>query len=225
MWLTIVWVVLTVNGDEALIKPVDEVIADKHREACVFTKWVNSVHYPLIVSKDRGNDKGTLTILLGLVNMLECSMGLVGVAQADLVKFRGADFWPSKLSDLPLNLYANLKCISIGQRQVEIQGLKKDGAVLHACGKDLKLVFSQAERAEVVGTGILREGVRVSMAVGHCMSGLQKLKIVETGRISRVGVQTMCCLDVKSSVHLIWTKQTPWLQQSAWLPSWTSNRA
>jgi hypothetical protein len=43
--------------------------------------------------------------------MLERGIGLVGVAQEDLVK---ADFWPSKLPDLPLNLEANLKCISIG---------------------------------------------------------------------------------------------------------------
>ncbi len=62
------------------------------------------VNYPLIVSKDRVSDKGTFTILVSLEKMVKRSMGLVGVARADLMKYGGADFQPSKLLDLPLNL-------------------------------------------------------------------------------------------------------------------------
>jgi hypothetical protein len=40
-------------------------------------------------------------------------MGLVGGAGADLVKDRGADLWPIKLSDLPFNLEANIECAGI----------------------------------------------------------------------------------------------------------------
>jgi hypothetical protein len=52
------------------IKHVDEIIANGHREVS-FTKWANSIHCPLIVSKDRGSDKGTFTILV----MLKRGMG------------------------------------------------------------------------------------------------------------------------------------------------------
>ncbi len=87
VWLTIIRVVPIENGDETLIKPVNEVIAYRHREATVFIKWANTIHHPLIVSKDRDNDKGTFTILVSLANMLERGMWLVGVAQADLMKY------------------------------------------------------------------------------------------------------------------------------------------
>ncbi len=43
VWLTIVWVVSTEDGDKALIEPVDEIFADGHREASVFTKWANTL--------------------------------------------------------------------------------------------------------------------------------------------------------------------------------------
>jgi hypothetical protein len=87
VWLTIIRVVPTENGDEMLIKPINEVIAYRHREATVFIKWTNTIHHPLIVSKDRGSGKGTFTILVSLANMLKHGMWLVGVAQADLMKY------------------------------------------------------------------------------------------------------------------------------------------
>jgi hypothetical protein len=113
MGLTIVWVVTTENGGEALVKTVNEVVANGNGEANAFAERVNCIHYPLLVRKDRGGDKGTISILVGLANMLKGSMGLVGVARADFMKGGSADLRPSKLSDLLFDLKANLKCVSI----------------------------------------------------------------------------------------------------------------
>ncbi len=66
-------------------------------------------YYPLVVRKDRDGYKGTVTFLVGLTNMFKCSMGLVGVAGADLMKDGRTDLQPSKLLDLPFNLKGNLK--------------------------------------------------------------------------------------------------------------------
>ncbi len=44
--------------------------------------------------------------------------------------------------------------------------------------QEFELDDSQAEHGEVVGTSMPHEGEYLSVAVGHCMSGLQKVKIV-----------------------------------------------
>jgi hypothetical protein len=111
--LTIVGVVTTENGGEALVKTVHEVVAHRNRKASVFAEGVNYIHNSLVVHKDRGGDKGTITILVGLTNMLKCSMGLVGIAGANLMKDGSTDLRPSKLLDLAFNFEANLKCVSI----------------------------------------------------------------------------------------------------------------
>ncbi len=111
--LTVVGVVTTENGGEALVKTVNEVVANRNGKANILAEGANCVHYPLLVRKNRGGNKGTITILVGLTNMLKCCMGLVGVARADFTKDRSTDLWPCKLSDHAFNLKANLKCISV----------------------------------------------------------------------------------------------------------------
>jgi hypothetical protein len=103
MGLTIVCKVPTENGGEALIQPVDEIVANGNEVVNVLAEWANHAHYALIVCKDRGSYKGIITILAS-TNMLQSGMGLVGVAGADFMKDVGADLWPSKLLDLLLNL-------------------------------------------------------------------------------------------------------------------------
>ncbi len=111
--LTIVWVVQMENEGEALIKPIDEIVANRNWEANVLAERANCVHGSLVVQKDRGSYEGTITIFVSLMNKFKCGMGLVGVAGADLMKDGGAVIWPSKLLDLPFNLKADLKCISV----------------------------------------------------------------------------------------------------------------
>jgi hypothetical protein len=112
--LTVAGVVTMENGGEALVnKTVNEVVTNGNGEANVHAEGVNCIHNPLVVHKDRGGDKGTVTILVGLPNMLKCSMRLVGVAGADFMKDGSADLQPSKLLDLLFNLEANLECVSV----------------------------------------------------------------------------------------------------------------
>ncbi len=108
--------------------------------------------------------------------MLKCSVGLIGVAGADLMKDRSADLWPSKLLNLSFNLEADLKCVSVCLRKVEVRGLEKNGAVLHAGGKNSELDVGRAERAEVFWTSISYEGVSLSVATGRCTNGLGSSK-------------------------------------------------
>ncbi len=111
--LTVVGVVMTGNGGEAMVKTINEVVAHGNRKANILAEWANWVHNPLVVCKDRGGDKGTGTILVGLMNMLKCHMGLLGIAGANFMKNGSTDLWPSKLSDLAFNFEADLKCVSI----------------------------------------------------------------------------------------------------------------
>ncbi len=74
--LTIIWVVLTENGGEALIKPVNKIVANKNGDANILAERVNCVHYPLVVRKDRGSYKGTVTILVCLMNCSSAAWGL-----------------------------------------------------------------------------------------------------------------------------------------------------
>jgi hypothetical protein len=115
IWLTILGVATMENGGEALVKTINEVVAHGNRKANILAEGENCVGDPfvLVVRKDRGGDKGTITILVGLTNLLKYSMGLAQVARADFMKDRSADLWPSKLSDLLFNLKADLECVSV----------------------------------------------------------------------------------------------------------------
>jgi hypothetical protein len=66
--LTIVWVVQMENGGEALIKPIDEIVANHNGEANVLTERANCVHDPLVVQEDRGSYEGIIAILVSLMN-------------------------------------------------------------------------------------------------------------------------------------------------------------
>ncbi len=101
---------LTIVG---VFKTINEVVAHKNRKANVLAEGVNCVHNPLVVSKDRGGDKGAIAVLVGLKNMLECHMWLVGIAGANFMIDGSTDLRPSELSDLVLNFQANLKCVCI----------------------------------------------------------------------------------------------------------------
>jgi hypothetical protein len=92
--LTVVGIVMIGNGDEALVKTINEVVAHGNRKANVLAERANCIYNPLVVYKDRGGDKGTVTILVGLRNMLKCSMGLVGIAGANFMEDGSTDFWP-----------------------------------------------------------------------------------------------------------------------------------
>jgi hypothetical protein len=86
MGLTVVGVVTTKYGDDALVKIVNEVVAHGNKKANVLAEGANCIHNPLVVRKDRGGDKGTITILVGLTKMLKCSMGLVVIAGANFME-------------------------------------------------------------------------------------------------------------------------------------------
>jgi hypothetical protein len=111
--LTVVGVVTTENGGEALVKTVNEVVSHRNRKANVLAEGASCIHCPLVVRKDKGGDKGTITILVGLTNMLKCSMGLIGIAGAGFMEDRSTDFRPSELLDLAFNLKVDLECISV----------------------------------------------------------------------------------------------------------------
>ena len=111
--LTVVGVVTMENGGKALVKTINKVVAHGNRKANVLAEEAKCIHNPLVLHKDRGGDKGTITILVGLTNLLKYSMGLAQVARADFMKDRSADLWPSKLSDLLFNLKADLECVSV----------------------------------------------------------------------------------------------------------------
>jgi hypothetical protein len=114
--LTVVRVITTENGGEALVKTINEVVAYGNRKRNVLAEGANCAHNPLVVCKDRGGDEGAIAILVGLTNMLKCCMGLVRIAGANFMKDGSTDLWPSKLSDLAFNLQADLKCVGIYQR-------------------------------------------------------------------------------------------------------------
>jgi hypothetical protein len=94
MGLTLVGVVTSENGGEALVKTINEVVAHGNRKVNVHAEGANCIHNPLVVCKDRGGDKSTIAILVGLTNMLKCSMGLVGIAGANFMEDGSTDFWP-----------------------------------------------------------------------------------------------------------------------------------
>ena len=81
--LTVVRVITTENGGEALVKTINEVVAHGNRKANVLSEGVNCIHTPLVVCKDRGGDEGAVTILVGLTNMLKCRTELVRKAGAN----------------------------------------------------------------------------------------------------------------------------------------------
>jgi hypothetical protein len=71
--LTIVEVVTMENGGEALVKIVNEIVAHRNRNANILAEGKNCIHNPLLVRKDGVDDMGTITILVGLTNMLKCA--------------------------------------------------------------------------------------------------------------------------------------------------------
>jgi hypothetical protein len=113
MGLTIVGVIAMENQGEALVKTTNKVVAHENREANVHAEGADCIHNSLVVSKDRGGDKGAIDVLVCLTNILECHMWLVGIAGENFMKEGSTDLWPSKLSDLVLNFQANLECVGI----------------------------------------------------------------------------------------------------------------
>jgi hypothetical protein len=111
--LTVVGVVMTENGGEALVKTINEVVAHGNRKANVLAEGAICIHNPLVVHKDRGGDKGNVAIIVCLTNMLKCSMGLVGIAGANFMEDGSTEFWSSKMADHAFNLEADLECVSI----------------------------------------------------------------------------------------------------------------
>ncbi len=93
--LTVVGVVTMENGGKALVKTINKVVAHGNRKANVLAEEAKCIHNPLVLHKDRGGDKGTIAILVGLMNMLQCSLGFVGIAGANIMEDRSTDFWPS----------------------------------------------------------------------------------------------------------------------------------
>jgi hypothetical protein len=82
-----------------VIESVDEIVTNGNREMHVLAERLDQVHYSLIVCEHGARDQRSVTILVGLANVFEHSMGLVRIAWAHLMILGGTDFRPHKLAE------------------------------------------------------------------------------------------------------------------------------
>jgi hypothetical protein len=79
-------VVAAEDGHEALVQTVNQCVTYALGEPGFAHKWTHRVHHPLIISKHRDTDIVANCINVGLLDVLECCLRLVGVAKIQLVE-------------------------------------------------------------------------------------------------------------------------------------------
>ena len=100
----VIHVVLTEDCDKAFIKAVNQCITNALEELGFTSKWVHCDHHTLVIGKHRGANNVAIAINIRLPDMLNGSLGLVGVVGAELVENRRTHLMPCELDNFPINL-------------------------------------------------------------------------------------------------------------------------
>jgi hypothetical protein len=91
----VVLVVSTEYGNQTLVDAIDELVADADGEMLVTCKRLHGVHHALIIRKGWCADNISVGILIGLLDVLECRLGLIEILRSDLVENGSIDLMPS----------------------------------------------------------------------------------------------------------------------------------
>jgi len=117
---------------EAMIQMLDEPITDTDRVSALGLERVGGSHQTLIELDHRQGDECAVGPSRSLMNVLEGSVGLIAVPQAQLPKDGMTDLLVTKLQNLSVDVLPDLGGIDVGLRQVEVVGHQSDGPILEA---------------------------------------------------------------------------------------------
>ena len=129
----VVGVVLMEDCDKAFIKAVNQRITNTLGELGFASKWA------LVVGKNRGANNVAIAIIIRLPDMLNCSLGLVGVVEVELVENGRTHLMPCELNIFPINICCNFLRVGIHSLEVKIGGLEQHGTILEDGVQDVGL--------------------------------------------------------------------------------------
>ncbi len=108
-----------------------------------------------------------------LADVIQCRMGLVAVAWAQLEKQGLADELVCQAKNFTLDFVSDGKGVRPCTCSTKAGRLKLDGAILKGMVEDIGLNLLQGQRAEVGSTKKCSQSICASTVVGHLVCGLR----------------------------------------------------
>jgi hypothetical protein len=87
--------VSTEYGHQTLVNAINELVADADGKTFITRERLHGIHHALIIRKGWCADNISVGILIGLLDMLECRLGLIGILRANLIENGSTDLMPS----------------------------------------------------------------------------------------------------------------------------------
>jgi hypothetical protein len=135
----VVRVVLMEDCNKVFIKAVNQCFTNALGELGFTSEWAHCVHHTLVIGKHKGAKNVAIAINIRLPDMLNGSLGLIGVVGAELVENRRTHLMPCELDNFPTNLRCDFLRVGIHSLKVKVRGLERHGTVLEDGGQDVGL--------------------------------------------------------------------------------------
>ncbi len=126
----VIWVQALEVGHEMGVEPVNELVAEVDGKGRLHDNGPGGALKALTVFKKCRHHELAVTVVIGLANLIDGGMGLLGISGAELGEHGRQYLLHRELEDLLVDINLDLLAINVSIGEVEVSALEHDGSAL-----------------------------------------------------------------------------------------------